>query len=76
MRASQLFVWNADHGNHLDVQFKDRFRTQARYHRAAIELIRQFFMFEKPMGNRLGIHGETVLRNNNYFNDRLLPLSI
>ncbi|MNO79328.1 hypothetical protein D3C76_704940 [compost metagenome] len=76
MRSCQFFDWSPEHGNRLDIQCKDRFRTQARYHWAAIKLIRKFFMFEKPMGNRLGLHGETVLRNNNYFNDRLLPLSI
>ena len=28
MRSSQLFVWNADHGNHLDIQFNVRLRVQ------------------------------------------------
>lgn len=30
----------------------------------------------KPMGNRLCVHGETLLRNDHHIGGRLLPLSV
>ncbi|MNO99231.1 hypothetical protein D3C76_909970 [compost metagenome] len=74
MRPCQLFVWSADHGNHLDIQLNVRLWTQALYHRATIKLIRHHFMLKESMDHRLCLHGEAVLRDNCSVNCRLLPI--
>ena len=76
MSSSHLFVWNAEHGNHLDIQFNVKLWAQTCNWRATGKRIREHFMPEKSMGNRLGIYGETLLRNDNNTDNRYLPLSL
>ena len=74
MRPNQYFVWSADYGNHLDIQFNVRLWAQTCNWGTTGKRIREYFMPTKPLGNRLSLHGKIVLRNDSRIDDRLLPL--